>query len=561
MAGQEFETRLRQGVEAARSGDKSRARILLQQVLAEDPANEAALMWMASVSDSADDRRFYLQRALTLNPKNDRAREALRRMGIEVDDAPTAPARVDDRSDTNTPRRAQQDVRDYVPNLRADRTAARGLNGYFIAALVLVGVVAAILLASLAAQPAVSSANATETRAAENRQFAAFLPTASPTDDPRPPTETVFYGLIVTFDPSVSPLPPTFTETATPEPTDTPPPTATPLPLAVYPVVYTERGLGQINPNLLMGSADGSGIDVVAANVRDLALSGDGTRAAFVRVPQPDAGNAASSEPATADGDVTPEAAVSLEANTAPEGSVPPEVTSEPLSPAALPQLYTASLGDAASFESAAPLTALGGTGVISPVWSPDGAQIVFANDADGDMDLFTISPDGGTPTRLIENNARDTQPNYAPDGSNLVFSSDIDSPGLTEIYRYTSADESVVRLTDNAGSSYDAAYSPDGTRIAFASDRSGDGDIYVMETDGSGAVLITVDDANAEDRAPAWSPDGRFIAFASNRGDGRTFEWVLVDMTLGDLSYPVVPFSSLGGDAERLVFLPLAGR
>ncbi|MBE2184108.1 MAG: hypothetical protein IAE89_11825, partial [Anaerolineae bacterium] len=81
MAGPNIEELLRQGVDAARSGDKLTARRLLQQVLLNDKNNITALMWMASVVDTLEDRRAYLQRVLQVDPNNERAREALRRLG------------------------------------------------------------------------------------------------------------------------------------------------------------------------------------------------------------------------------------------------------------------------------------------------------------------------------------------------------------------------------------------------------------------------------------------------------------------------------------------------
>ena len=81
MAEPNIEELLRQGVDAARSGDKLTARRLLQQVLLNDKHNVTALMWMASVVDTLEDRRAYLQRVLQVDPNNERAREALRRLG------------------------------------------------------------------------------------------------------------------------------------------------------------------------------------------------------------------------------------------------------------------------------------------------------------------------------------------------------------------------------------------------------------------------------------------------------------------------------------------------
>lgn len=82
--GPDIGERLREGIEAARRGDRINARRLLQQVLILDRDNEAALMWMASVVDTLAERRAFLERAIKVNPNNQRAREALERLGGTV---------------------------------------------------------------------------------------------------------------------------------------------------------------------------------------------------------------------------------------------------------------------------------------------------------------------------------------------------------------------------------------------------------------------------------------------------------------------------------------------
>ena len=89
MASDNFERNLSEGIEAARRGDKLTARRLLQQALQQDRANETALIWMASVVDTVPEKRAYLEQVLRVNPNNERARQALERMG----GAPPPPAR------------------------------------------------------------------------------------------------------------------------------------------------------------------------------------------------------------------------------------------------------------------------------------------------------------------------------------------------------------------------------------------------------------------------------------------------------------------------------------
>jgi tetratricopeptide (TPR) repeat protein len=74
---------LQGGIKAARSGQKDLARKAFTQVLKLEPNNEAAWLGMATVSDDAKDKLKILKRILEINPANEQAKEALRRLGVE----------------------------------------------------------------------------------------------------------------------------------------------------------------------------------------------------------------------------------------------------------------------------------------------------------------------------------------------------------------------------------------------------------------------------------------------------------------------------------------------
>lgn len=67
-------------ISAAKRGDKESARMMFNQILAEDKNNERALMWMAKLADSRDETAVWLNRALLVNPNNQTAIDALAKM-------------------------------------------------------------------------------------------------------------------------------------------------------------------------------------------------------------------------------------------------------------------------------------------------------------------------------------------------------------------------------------------------------------------------------------------------------------------------------------------------
>jgi dipeptidyl aminopeptidase/acylaminoacyl peptidase len=185
-------------------------------------------------------------------------------------------------------------------------------------------------------------------------------------------------------------------------------------------------------------------------------------------------------------------------------------------------------------------LTTLEADNAKGAFWSPDGEQIVFASDVDGDFDIYLVSVNGGQPWAITFNNADDRQPAWSPDGLTIAFASDQGGPGFLEVWSMTADSANLKQLTDDANNSYAPAWSPDGYYIAFVSDRRVDTDLYVMNADGTGERLLTLSDDRFEERDPAWSPDGSWIAFSSNRG-GALFDLYLIRPDGSDLQQVTV--------------------
>ncbi len=68
-----------------------------------------------------------------------------------------------------------------------------------------------------------------------------------------------------------------------------------------------------------------------------------------------------------------------------------------------------------------------------SPAYSPDGQKIAFSSTRDGNLEVYSMNPDGTNPTRLTNNSASDTYPAFSPDSSQIAFDSNRD--GNDEIY------------------------------------------------------------------------------------------------------------------------------
>ncbi|HMM29558.1 MAG TPA: tetratricopeptide repeat protein [Aggregatilineaceae bacterium] len=80
----ELNDRLQQAIALIQAGRPDEARRLLEAIVAADPAQELAWLWLASVSTDRAERIAFLERALALNPANETARAAYTRLTGET---------------------------------------------------------------------------------------------------------------------------------------------------------------------------------------------------------------------------------------------------------------------------------------------------------------------------------------------------------------------------------------------------------------------------------------------------------------------------------------------
>jgi Tol biopolymer transport system component len=149
--------------------------------------------------------------------------------------------------------------------------------------------------------------------------------------------------------------------------------------------------------------------------------------------------------------------------------------------------------------------------------WSPNGHQIVFHSNRDGNFEIYVMDSDGLLPTRLTLYAGIDQFPDWSPDGREIVFRRD------TDIYVMDLRSGDTRRLTSAPPLNQMATWSPNGQRLAFMSSRDGYPSVFVMNADGSDQRNLTPKtpgdlDSDWVSRAPSWSTNGRHLFFMSFR-------------------------------------------
>jgi serine/threonine-protein kinase len=149
-----------------------------------------------------------------------------------------------------------------------------------------------------------------------------------------------------------------------------------------------------------------------------------------------------------------------------------------------------------------------------NPRVSPDGGRVAVS--AAGDIWIHDVSR--GTTTRLTFDPASDVEPLWTPDGARVVFSSNRE--GSFDLYQ-TSADGTgmVQRLTTGPQHEYPSAWGNGGRELVFMDCRTpqiGLCDMSVVSLDGERQPKVLLR-TEFNELFPALSPDGRWLAYESN--------------------------------------------
>ena len=173
-----------------------------------------------------------------------------------------------------------------------------------------------------------------------------------------------------------------------------------------------------------------------------------------------------------------------------------------------------------------------------NPVWSPDGKQIAFASDRDGNFDIYIVSAQGGSAKKLTKNSASELPSSFTPDGKYVVFSANIQDPAQSALFPSGAMTE-LYKVPVNGGRTQQiiatpaeqVCYMPDGQSFLYQ-DRKGVEDEWRKHHTSSVTRDIWLYDAKSgkhtnltniggEDRDPSLAPDGKTVYFLSERKGG----------------------------------------
>jgi TolB protein len=177
----------------------------------------------------------------------------------------------------------------------------------------------------------------------------------------------------------------------------------------------------------------------------------------------------------------------------------------------------------------------------LSPAWHPSGKSIVYVDADDrgtriGQIDLRTLRP------RLLSASKRglNITPVYTKDGKNIVWAAGGDSPA--ELFLASAAGDDTVPKPFVGRTGFETtspSFSPDGKQIVFMSPVPLTPQLYTMNVNGTGLRLLTpvVPGKRSYRTGPDWSPAGDEIAFQQQNGDFQVWTIGVKDRVMRQLT------------------------
>lgn len=204
----------------------------------------------------------------------------------------------------------------------------------------------------------------------------------------------------------------------------------------------------------------------------------------------------------------------------------------------------------------------------LAPAFSPDGKQIAFHSSREGGDGIFLMDRDGRNPRKVID---AGHNPAWSPDGRELVVAEDrffdYDGRAFGQSRLHVVNLETGVRRLVSAGDALQPNWSPNGKWIAYwGIRRGGQSDISIVPAAAGhdAPVPIPVTDDKPIDWNPVWGREGGRLYFLSNRGGSMNLWRISIDDRTGRPSGAPEPATlpsvhmqhlSLSADGRALVY------
>lgn len=179
-------------------------------------------------------------------------------------------------------------------------------------------------------------------------------------------------------------------------------------------------------------------------------------------------------------------------------------------------------------------MTAMGVAG--TPRWSPDGRSIVFDRDTGENGGIFILHVDGGAPTALVQDSARNLVPSVSQDGKWVYFASDragSDRSGTWQVWKVPFTGGSPIQVTIHGG--FAAYESHDGKYLYYSKFNMPNPEVWKMPVGGGPETRVS--SLLRPETWANWALADRGIFFIATGASGDP-ALMYLDFTSGDVKH-----------------------
>ena len=161
--------------------------------------------------------------------------------------------------------------------------------------------------------------------------------------------------------------------------------------------------------------------------------------------------------------------------------------------------------------------------------WSPDGKELAYCAERNGDFDVYVIPAQGGVEKRLTTAEGLDDGPEYSPCGRYIWFNSV--RSGLMQVWRMKADGSEQTQMTfEDTRNAWFPHVSPDGKLVLYIAYRKGDlkpeehlpnknVELRLMPAEGGEPkTLVKLFGGQGTINVNSWAPDSKRFAFVSYR-------------------------------------------
>lgn len=164
--------------------------------------------------------------------------------------------------------------------------------------------------------------------------------------------------------------------------------------------------------------------------------------------------------------------------------------------------------------------------------FSPDGRQVLFVSDRDGDPDIYVMNADGSDVRQLTDQPGYDGGPFFSPDGRWIAYRTDRLEKDLLQIHVMRADGSGDVPLTGGQGVRWAPFWHPTRPWLIWTGADHSDPtqrpnyDLWIARHDADGGEFrigtpLRITDHAGADVLPAFSPDGTLLLWTAGRDDG----------------------------------------